>query len=120
MFKDPFSFSGRIRRTEYGLTAIIYFATLIGLKFIAADTTENQGILTIILIIVYIPVIWIKIAQGTKRCHDLGNTGWFQIIPFYGLWMLFANGENGRNEYGINPKQIRDYDEIDEIGEYLQ
>jgi len=27
------------------------------------------------------------------------------IIPFYGLWMLFADSEPGTNEYGPNPKK---------------
>ena len=39
-----------------------------------------------------------------KRCHDLGNSGWFQLIPLYGFWMIFQDGIKGNNEYGINPK----------------
>ena len=46
------------------------------------------------------------IAQGAKRCHDRGNTGWYQLIPFYGLWMLFGDGDIGTNNYGANPKGI--------------
>lgn len=51
-----------------------------------------------------VPYFWFIWAQGAKRCHDRGNSGWFQIIPFYGLWMLFAEGETGTNEYGNSPK----------------
>ena len=47
--------------------------------------------------------IWL-LTQGAKRCHDLGNSGWYQLIPFYGLWMLFAKGDDDINEYGANPK----------------
>jgi uncharacterized membrane protein YhaH (DUF805 family) len=53
------------------------------------------------------------LAQGAKRCHDRGNSGIWQIIPFYGLWMLFADGDLGRNEYGANPKGLN-YDQWDE------
>jgi len=52
----------------------------------------------------YIPLVWFLIAQNTNRCHDLGNSGWYQLIPFYGLWLLFAEGNTGGNIYGRNPK----------------
>lgn len=52
----------------------------------------------------YIPLIWFFLAQGAKRCHDRGNSGWYQLIPFYGFWMLFADGDAGVNNYGVNPK----------------
>jgi uncharacterized membrane protein YhaH (DUF805 family) len=58
------------------------------------------------LIIAYIPMLWFLWAQGAKRCHDRGNSGFYQIIPFYGFWMLFADSEKGVNEYGPNPKGI--------------
>ena len=57
-------------------------------------------------LILLIPVYWFLLAQGAKRCHDRGNSGWYQIIPFYNLWMLFADSEKGVNDYGLNPKGI--------------
>jgi len=116
MFKNPFSFSGRIRRTEYGLSLLIYFAFAGTLRFMVAGMTTDQEIVSMIFLILYIPLLWLMLAQGSKRCHDRGNTGWFQIIPFYGFWMLFADGENGINKYGANPKGVGNIDEIDEIG----
>lgn len=101
MFQNPFSFNGRIRRTEYGITIIIY--TIIA--FIINSAIETGGGVTI-LILAYIPMLWFLWAQGAKRCHDRGNSGWFQIIPFYGLWMLFGDGELGHNSYGLNPKNM--------------
>jgi uncharacterized membrane protein YhaH (DUF805 family) len=66
------------------------------------------------------PAYWFVIAQGTKRCHDRDNSGWYQIIPFYGLWMLFGDSNYGENDYGFNPKGIGNGDNIesmiDEIG----
>lgn len=99
MFKNVFSFDGRIRRLEFGLSAIVYFfyyflAYLMAISFDAAD----------LLILFLIPGLWFLWAQGSKRCHDMGNNGWFQIIPFYGLWMLFVEGDFGFNKYGVNPK----------------
>lgn len=99
MFKNPFSFKGRIRRTEYGLSLLIYFFVY----GIATVGIEMAGA-GLILVLLLIPALWFLWAQGAKRCHDRDNTGWFQIIPFYGLWMLFASGDEGRNRFGEDPK----------------
>ena len=45
---------------------------------------------------------WVWFAQGAKRCHDLGKSGWWQLIPFYIFWMLFMKGDYFKNQYG-NP-----------------
>ena len=76
-----FSFEGRIRRVEYGITILLYavfsvFWTLIKIPFFL------QSILSILL-------LWFLLAQGAKRCHDIGKSGWWQIVPFFELWMIF-------------------------------
>ena len=45
-------------------------------------------------------------AQAVKRSHDLDNTGWYILIPFYGFWLLFAEGTRGNNKYGEDPKAV--------------
>lgn len=118
MFKNPFSFKGRIRRTEFGISYILYmiYAVIIN---VAAETIEN--IITLIFIIIsLIPMIWFLWAQGAKRCHDRGNSGWYQLIPFYIFWMLFADSDDGPNEYGDNPKGIGNHDDINEIGKHIE
>ena len=99
MFKNPFSFNGRIRRKEYALSLLIYIICVV---FIFSINSGGRG--NNFLTIGLIPLFWFLIAQGAKRCHDCGNSGWFQFIPLYGLWLLFAEGNTGRNEYGENPK----------------
>lgn len=108
MFSRPFSFSGRIRRTEYGITVIIGFFINIFMSAMissAGNTSsgDSEGIL-ILYFIILIPYLWFLWAQGAKRCHDLGNSGFFQLIPFYVFWMLFAEGDPEPNEYGNSPK----------------
>lgn len=121
MFKAPFSFDGRIRRLEYGLSYLIYLVFALPFN-IYLRMSENSydgpsGTILVIFFILLIPFLWFMLAQGTKRCHDRGNSGWFQLIPFYGLWMLFADSEHGPNEYGPNPKGQGNYNSINEIGQ---
>lgn len=98
MFSAVFSFSGRIRRLEYGLSYVIYLVISSFLN--AANASAEPSFLTI----GYIPLIWFLLAQGSKRCHDLGKNGWWQLVPFYSLWMIFQKGNLGINEHGVNAK----------------
>jgi len=102
MFKNPFSFEGRIRRTEYGLSHIIATVAL----FIVAAIAGAADALPLYYLSL-IPFFWFIWSQGARRCHDLGNSGWWQLIPFYALWMLFEDGKPGANQYGENPKGVQ-------------
>ena len=100
MFAHPFSFEGRIRRTEYWLSTIIVYIYAIIVGFIVGANNGSEGMMYFFLI----PGCWFIWAQGAKRCHDRDNSGWYQIIPFYGLWMLFGDGDAYENSYGPDPK----------------
>jgi uncharacterized membrane protein YhaH (DUF805 family) len=102
MFQHPFSFKGRIRRLEYCLSYLVYFIYYFPMGII--DENDISGGFAIIWLMLLIPMYWFLLAQGAKRCHDRDNSGWYQIIPFYGLWMLFADGDCGINSYGESPK----------------
>ena len=100
MFADPFSFYGRIRRLEYGLSCIIYFIIYFLILMLANLSIYKSSIPTFLTF----PLHWFLLAQGSKRSHDTGNSGWFQLIPFYILWLLFAKSQKYANKYGDNPK----------------
>jgi uncharacterized membrane protein YhaH (DUF805 family) len=102
MFQNPFSFEGRIRRTEFGISCIIYAFAYGVLTAIAMS-----GDLGSVVFIFFIPVLWFLWAQAAKRCHDVGNSGWWQLIPLYAFWLLFQDGHPGSNQYGANPKGIQ-------------
>ena len=94
MFAAPFSFDGRIRRSEYGISLIIFFF----LEYMIRDA--NSTFIVLFSILLY----WFIFAQGSKRCHDRDSSGWYQIIPFYVFWMLFSEGDKSANQYGNPPK----------------
>lgn len=102
MFSNLFSFKGRARRLEFVIIYVAYTLWNLPVRLLPEDEiSEEYAALCLIL---FIPFFWIFIATGAKRSHDLGNSGWYQLIPFYGLWMLFAEGDEGENKYGPNPK----------------
>ncbi|MBB2150552.1 DUF805 domain-containing protein [Pedobacter gandavensis] len=104
MFQNPFSFEGRIRRTEYGISSIIFIVIFFIIRVsYASDGSEGIGLIGFAILI---PLYWFFWAQGAKRCHDLDKSGWWQIIPFYALWLLFQDGLPGENGYGSNPKGL--------------
>lgn len=87
-----FSFSGRIRRTEYAVTQIVLSFVggilffIFGASLFAGESAAVGAM--VCLFITMLLLSWVSLAAGTKRCHDRGNSGFFQLIPFYGLWML--------------------------------
>ncbi len=104
MFKRPFSFDGRIRRLEYGISIIIYFIWYVVITAML-NSSDFPPAASIFILLSFITSIWFLWAQSAKRCHDRGNSGWYQLIPYYFIVLLFVDGEEGENEYGDNPKE---------------
>ncbi len=97
MFEYMFSFEGRITRTEYALTYGIYICFHFLLQILLGEIERDAK--RIVILCLYIPAIWAFCAQTAKRCHDIGNSGWYQLIPFYGILLLFLEGEKVPNKY---------------------
>jgi uncharacterized membrane protein YhaH (DUF805 family) len=125
MFKELFLSEGRIRRTEYGLSVIIGLVFVIivfliqdvillhaGPPWVNETDTSYLSLKTLsplcTVLLGYIPCVmasWFLITQNTKRCHDIGKSGWWQLIPFFSVWLLLKKGDEGDNSYGADPKK---------------
>lgn len=100
MFRNPFSFKGRISRTEYALSILL---SLIGFFLIIGISSDyKHGYLVNLFVI--ITYLLFNLTQGTKRCHDINQSGLIQFIPFSVFILVFQKGVNGRNKYGEDPK----------------
>ncbi len=101
MFKNLFSPKGRIRRLEFGISVII--VCIFGLMISGIMVIKKAPIFCLL----HIPFLWFMVIETIKRCHDRGKSGWYQLIPYYFFWLLFAEGDYGKNKYGSNPKNIQ-------------
>ncbi len=116
-------FDGRARRKEYWtFTLVNYFigtVMYIGLFAIVIPTEgESQaaniivGVLGIAFGIFALAMLIPTIAVTTRRLHDTGRTGWFQLlrfVPFGNLVLLIftiQDSHPGGNIYGPNPKDL--------------
>ena len=128
MFKNPFSFKGRIRKLEYGgsllLVSFVFILIVLGInnEFEYQDSefskyTEPYDFydppydpyeydLIYIYTALLIPLFWFGLAQAFKRSHNIGNSGWWVLVPFYPLYLIFKDGDVdvGTNKYGRAPK----------------
>jgi uncharacterized membrane protein YhaH (DUF805 family) len=102
MFNNPFSFDGRIHRQEYVISSIIAFMIIMCSNWLIT----RGGVVFALGLVLLVPLLWFNLAQGCKRSHDIGLSGWMQLIPLYSLYLLFAKGNKGANEYGPVPERV--------------
>ncbi len=130
--KHIFDFEGRARRKEFWMAfAGILIANIVvsvpltlllggfdvsGLDIgdlgVSADTGEEGSPGSEVNNIVSAAVLLLSLAVTTRRLHDIGRSGWWQILrfvlPVIGdiviLIMCLQDSQPGNNVYGYNPK----------------
>ncbi len=102
------TFEGRLNRQPY----IIGYLTVSIISGIITYLTKDS---TSTLISIFAGIIGILLCAVTlsliiRRLHDLDKSGWFAlifIIPLIGflfsLYLMFAKGTDGSNQYGADP-----------------
>lgn len=105
-FLDPvkhhyFDFEGRVTRQTFWMFTLWYVIIYIVLS-IFSDMLASVFSLAVLL-----P----SIGLGARRLHDIGMSGWWQligIIPVLGwvaiIYLLAKQGQAGPNEYGTDPR----------------
>ena len=103
-FSKYATFAGRARRTEFWYFALINTIASIAIAIAFGDESAASLIFSLVL---FLP----SIAVGARRLHDIGRTGWWQLIvlvPIIGwiVMIVFAatKGDVGDNQYGPDPK----------------
>lgn len=109
--KQLFSFKGRMRRLHYFLSIIGFYALLFLSVFFMSELSKDSMFWGFLGAVIMFFSVWFIIAARVKRCHDRGNSGWWQLytcIPYVGavfsIILLFGSGDEDENEYGSNPR----------------
>ena len=89
------TFKGRASRSEYWYFVLFNVIFSIVLGFVSG-IVDLPILYTIYSLVLLIP----SIAVSVRRMHDVGKSGWFVLIPIYGLILACTQGVKGENEYG--------------------
>ena len=92
------TFKGRASRSEYWYFVLFNVIFSIVLGFVSG-IVDLPILYTIYSLVLLIP----SIAVAVRRMHDVGKSGWFILIPIYGLILACTQGVKGENEYGTEP-----------------
>jgi len=108
-------FCGRASREEFN--QFLFYNTVFVFSAIATDNilgTTATGLPYGIFNLIYVTAITLpSFALTIRRLHDIGKSGWFFVILLISVvglvWLiilLFSDGTEGENKYGLNPKEM--------------
>lgn len=122
-YKRYFEFSGRSRRKEYWMFALLWiiiavvFDTSVFLTMPSAEAIQSGaaagsfGVAGIVFGLFALASIIPTIAVTVRRLHDTDRSGWWwwiQLVPVVGglvlLVFMCLDGTHGPNTYGPDPK----------------
>ena len=115
-FHNYANFQGRARRKEYWIFVLFYLFFLfvamivdVAILEVALEDPEAVPVLSTLLILLLLAP---SLAVGARRMHDIGYSGWVQliyVIPLIGMAfpvLCCKDGDPLENKYGPSPKAI--------------
>jgi uncharacterized membrane protein YhaH (DUF805 family) len=102
-FQKYVDFNGRAARPEFWWFALFTFVVSLILQMVLGSWIANLFSLAVLL-----P----SLAVGARRLHDMGKSGWFQLlwlIPFLGWGVMIyflVQPTAGPNQYGEGPSTL--------------
>lgn len=99
------TFTGRARRKEYWMFALVSTAISIALVVVGNilfGEEKGDSLSNLYSLAVIVPYI----AVGIRRMHDINRSGWWILLPFVNLYFLCCDTIKGDNQYGQDPKYI--------------
>ncbi|NIB40953.1 DUF805 domain-containing protein [Pseudomaricurvus alkylphenolicus] len=91
-----FSFRGRIRRSTYWKSMLGMMGVFLILFLVVGALNVSEGAISLAMLILYLPLMWISFAIQVKRWHDRDKSGWWVLISFVPIigpiWAFVENG----------------------------
>ena len=99
------SLNGRIGRCEYiGSYLLLFFAASVYVDSEAIyECTKHNDDFCLVYVAIGCFILYVALALGAKRCHDIGASGWNLIIPVWNIVALIVmmfEKEQGDNRWG--------------------
>ncbi len=98
-FSNYANFNGRASRSEYWWFILFYAIISTVLSMLAGIASIFSILGLVFLLGIIVPLI----ALAARRMHDSDKSGWFQLIPFYNLYLAIIKGTDGPNRFGDDP-----------------
>ena len=113
-FFSPSTRIGRLRYLAHGMLFMLAVYAVVAIFAIVIPSvglgTVTSGLMIAILVPLYIFILYISILFMVQRLHDMNRSGWLWLLTFiplvnliFVLWILFAPGTPGANDYGLRP-----------------
>ena len=108
-FRKYFDFTGRARGSEFWYFSLFCFLILLvtiilDINLFGYDWEDSGPLYSTSALILLIP----QISAATRRLHDSGKSGWWQLLyltiigGFFVLYWLIRKGETNENMYNQN------------------
>lgn len=98
--KNFFNFNARTSRFGFWHFILAYLI----LSIIVSVVTGMMGAVGVKLSMLFSLVMLLPtIGIGARRLHDIGKSGWWQLIPFYNLYLFAQPGDAAANAHGDVP-----------------
>ncbi|MEI7925509.1 MAG: DUF805 domain-containing protein [Chloroflexota bacterium] len=99
VFSNYATFTGRAGRSEFWYWILFTFLVSIVISILASMITPSLSYVgNLFSLATLIPTI----AVAARRMHDIGKSGWWQIVPLYNIYLAVQPSE-GANAYGTGP-----------------
>ena len=110
ILKNYVNFEGRANRPEFWWFYLFNFIVGLVLSLLALLISRLATVFTVISYLYSLAVLIPSLAVGARRLHDIGKSGWWQLIafiPIVGAIILIIwwakEGDPNENQYGPVP-----------------